>query len=32
MIAPDMQEIASGHRPGDKVVIHALDLQNAADK
>jgi hypothetical protein len=32
MVAPDRKEIASGLRAGDKVVIDALDLQNAADK
>jgi len=32
MIAPDKQEIESGLRPGDKVVVDALDLQNATEQ
>jgi cobalt-zinc-cadmium efflux system membrane fusion protein len=32
MIGPDKQEIASGLRPGDKVVADALDLQNASEQ
>ena len=30
-LADDMQEVVAGIRPGQKVVAHALDLQNAID-
>jgi len=32
MLPPDLQEVASGLKPGDRVVSNALVLQNASEQ
>jgi cobalt-zinc-cadmium efflux system membrane fusion protein len=32
MVPPGQQEIVSGLRPGDKVIVNALDLQNTSEQ